>query len=96
MLTQAIAGATVLLLALGLYLAQACTVLIPYRRLLWATHGPALLWFAGTLYVNLVAALYVLGRRLRLSDTGRKLAHLDKQLRHGPSILDELTRRLED
>jgi hypothetical protein len=30
-----------------------------------------------------------------LKDTGQKLAHLEKQLRSGPS-LDELARRLEE
>jgi hypothetical protein len=31
-----------------------------------------------------------------LKDTGRKLAHLEKQLRTGESLSEELSRRLEE
>jgi hypothetical protein len=31
-----------------------------------------------------------------LKDTGRKLAHLEKQLRSGAGISEELTRRLDE
>ena len=35
-------------------------------------------------------------RKLLLKDTGRKLAHLEKQLRTGHSISTELTERLKE
>ena len=50
--------------------------------------GPA--WPSSTF-----AACYALSRAVFLKDTGQKLAHLEKQLRSGPS-LDELARRLEE
>jgi hypothetical protein len=52
--------------------------------------------FAAALFINLFAAVYLLGRKLFLNDTGRKLAHLEKQIRTGASISDELSRRLDE
>ena len=41
---------------------QESAFLIPYRRLLWETHGEALGVFAGALFVNLFAAVYTVAR----------------------------------
>ena len=35
-------------------------------------------------------------RKLFLKDTGRKLAHVEKQVRSGSSISEELSRRLKE
>ena len=51
--------------------------------------------FAGVLFVNLFTMIYMLCRKLFLKDTGRKLAHLEKELRSG-SISEELSRRLRE
>jgi hypothetical protein len=45
---------------------------------------------------NLLAGFFALGRRFFLKDTGKKLAHLEKQLRGRESISDELTRRIRE
>ena len=42
------------------------------------------------------AALYFGVRKLLLKETGRKLAHVEKQLRTGQSISQELTERLKE
>jgi len=42
------------------------------------------------------AGVYVAARKLFLKDTVRKLAHIEKQLRTGGSISEELSRRLSE
>ena len=46
--------------------------------------------------MNLFRAILAINRRLFLRDTGRKLAHVEKQLRTGSSISEELTERLSE
>ena len=96
MIGNAILATTVIFVALTLFLMQECQFLIPYRHLLFVKYGAHLAVFAGVLFVNLFAAFYLLGRKLFLKDTGRKLAHLEKQLRTGASISEELSRRLNE
>ena len=95
MFGNALLMTTVVFLALAFFLMDECRFLIPYRHLLWAKYGQSLALFAAVLFVNLFAAFYVIGRKLFLKDTGRKLAHLEKQLRSG-SLSEELARRLEE
>ena len=87
---------TIIFLAAGLLAMQECQFLIPYRRLLAVKYGEAIAFFAMALFVNIFAAVYFLSRKLFLKDTGRKLAHLERQLRTGESISEELSRRLQD
>lgn len=96
MIGNALLATTVVFLALGLFLLQECQFLIPYRRLLFVKYGDAIAVYAAALVLNLFAAAYLIGRKLFLKDTGRKLAHLEKQLRTGANISEELTRRLKD
>jgi len=86
---------TVLLLALGLYLMGECRFLIPYRSLLFGPYFQPIALFAAALFINLFAVVHLILRKLFLKDTGRKLAHLEKQLRAG-QLEQELFRRLED
>ena len=92
MIGNAILATTVIFLALALFLMQECRFLIPYRHVLFIKYGASLAVFAGVLFLNLFAAIYLAGRKLFLKDTGRKLAHLEKQLRTGGSISGELSR----
>ena len=87
---------TVIMLGLAFFLMGECQFLIPYRQLLFEKYGKTFALFAAALFVNIFAALYAIGRKLFLKDTGRKLAHLEKQLRTGASISEELSRRLEE
>jgi hypothetical protein len=96
MIGNAVCVTTVIFLAVGLFLMQECRFLIPYRHVLFVKYGGTLAAFGAVLFVNLFAAVYLGCRKLLLKDTGRKLAHLEKQLRTGASISDELTRRLEE
>jgi len=58
----------------------------PISRNYWPTSGG----------LNLFAAFYLICRKLFLKDTGEKLAHLEKQLRSGGTISEELSRRLKE
>jgi len=86
---------TVIMLGLAFFLMGECQFLIPYRHLLFAKYGKSIAIFAAALFVNLFAVLYAAGRKLFLKDTGRKLAHLEKELRRG-EISEELSRRLQE
>lgn len=96
MIAPALFAATVCLLAALLYVLQECTFLVPYRELIWLKYGPTIAVFAGALYVNLFALFYHFIRTAFLKDTGQKLAHLEKELRTGGAISEELAKRLEE
>ena len=87
---------TAIFLGLAFFLMGECQFLIPFRQLLLAKYATPIACFVAALFVNVFAALYVIGRKLFLKDTGRKLAHLEKQLRTGASLSEELSRRLEE
>jgi hypothetical protein len=96
MVGNAFLASTVIMLALAFYLMQECEFLIPYRQLLFYKYGEAIGLFTLALFVNVFAAVYAASRKLFLKDTGRKLAHLEKQLRSDESISEELSRRLKE
>src|SRR5437763_1280689 len=96
MIGNAFLATTVIFMALGFFLLQECQFLIPYRRLLWVKYGTVLIVFAVLLFLNLFAAVCMICRKLFLKDTGRKLAHVEKQVRSGSSISEELSRRLNE
>ena len=85
MFENALLLTTVIFLGLAFFLMGECQFLIPYRHLLFAEYGRSIAIFAAALFVNLFAVLYAAGRKLFLKDTGRKLAHLDKQFNVGHS-----------
>lgn len=96
MIGNSLLAATVTLLAFAFWLLQECRFLIPYRRLLFHEYGDEIALFAAALFVNVFAGFYWVFRNLFLKDTGRKLAHLEKQLRTGSSISEELSHRLDE
>jgi hypothetical protein len=96
MITTALFAATVCLLAALLYVLQECTFLVPYRELIWSKYAYTILGFAGSLLANLFAFFYLVIRTAFLKDTGQKLAHLEKELRSGGAISEELAKRLEE
>jgi hypothetical protein len=67
--------------------------LIPYKRLLLHHYWQEAAVYIAFLSLNLFAAYMALTRKLFLKDTGRKLAHLEKQLRQG-GLVHELSDRL--
>ena len=96
MITNAVFAATVCLLGVLLYGLQEATFLVPYRQLIWEKYAAIVAAFCGLLFFNLFAFFYLLIRKVFLKDTGQKLAHLEKDLRTGGAVSEELARRLED
>lgn len=96
MLANSLFVTTILFLALLLFLLGECTFLIPYRMLLVNKYGATILVFLAALFLNVFATIYLGARKLFLKDTGRKLAHVERQIRTGSSISEELTQRLKD
>jgi hypothetical protein len=68
--------------------------LAPYKhailpRYLWVIVGSLVV-----LFLNLFAVFYTAARRLFLKDTGRKLAHVERQLRTPDTVVRDLSERL--
>lgn len=96
MLANSLFVTSILFLALLLFLLGECSFLIPYRVLLLDKYGTTIGAFLAALFLNVFAIVYLGARKLFLKDTGRKLAHVEKQIRTGASISEELTQRLKD
>ncbi len=96
MLANALLAATLLMVALLFALRDACSFLQPYRWLLLHAYGASIALFSIVLFANLTALFYIVGRVLFLRDTGRKLAHVEKQLRSKSTIVKELSDTLEE
>lgn len=96
MIAQALLITCVVMLALFFYLLDACRFLIPYRFVLLREYGLVMAGFSGLVFLNLFAAIYRLCRVVGLKDTGRKLRHLEKQVRSGDALGGDLVDRLEN
>ena len=96
MITNAIFAATVCLLGVLLYALQEATFLVPYRQLIWGKYAETVAVFCLLPFFNLFAFFYLLMRKVFLKDTGQKLAHLEKDLRTGGAVSEELAQRLEE
>jgi hypothetical protein len=94
MITNSAFLAALILLVLVLELMSQLVFLAPYKHLilgqyLWYVVGSLLV-----LFLNLFASIYWIGRRVWLKDTGRKLAHLERQLDSADTVARELSERL--
>lgn len=96
MVTNVFFATTILFMAAGFFLLDECRFLIPYRSLLIERYGKTILLFAAALFINIYAGVYFGVRKFLLKETGRKLAHVEKQLRTGQTISEELTKRLKE
>lgn len=66
------------------------TFLAPYKVALFRNYGWVIVGGILLLFVNLSALYYALARLLFLRDAGRKLTHLDRQLRQGETTHEDL------
>ncbi len=80
MITNALFSAAVVTLAILFFLVDRLRFLAPYRFLIAQRYVPAILVSVMVLFANVTAAFFALGRRFFLKDTGRKLAHFDREL----------------
>jgi hypothetical protein len=83
MIANALFFASLCVLASLFFLASQLRFLIPYRYLILHHYLPTIVCSLGVLFVNLTALAFTLGRRFFLKDTGRKLAHFDRELNAG-------------
>ena len=95
MIANAVFVSSLLCLALMMYALSELTFLAPYRGVILHAYGRQIALFCGMLFVNLFALVYLLNRSLFLKDTGQKLAHIEKQIRTGSTISEELSSQLE-
>jgi hypothetical protein len=93
MANSAFLAAMVLLVA-GFLLLDQLTFLSRYKRVLLHDYLWVITGFLTVVFVNLVALFYLASRRLLLKETGRKLAHVEKQLQTPDTIVRDLSERL--
>jgi hypothetical protein len=90
---NAIVATTLVLMGILIALAGTLDFLSPFKSILFHQYGSVIAIYAALLAVNLYAAFFLLTRFVFLKDTGKKLVHLEKQLRDG-SIPHDLGDRL--
>ena len=77
------------------WLAAELSFLAPYKAAIFRTHGVHILAGVGLVFLNLLGAYYMVSRWLFLRDAGRKLTHVDRQLRSAPGLHDDLRRHFQ-
>lgn len=86
--------AAMVLLAILFVLLDQLSFLIPYKRFIFSQYLWTIVAAVVVTYVNLFALFYALTRRIFLKDTGRKLAHVDRQLLTRDTIVRDLSDQL--
>ena len=88
--------AAMVLMLLTLFLVGQLSVLAPYKSLILHRYLGVIVGALGIAFLNLFAIFYLVARGLFLKETGRKLAHVEKQLRTGDTIVRDLSERLAE
>ena len=86
--------AALVLAVLCFLLLERLAFLAPYRRFIVDNYLWVIVGSLVVIFLNLFALFYAIGRRLFLKDTGRKLAHVDRQLQTADTIVRDLSERL--
>jgi hypothetical protein len=86
--------AAIVLLLLTFELLEQLVFLAPYKRVILHEYLWMIIGSLVVVFVNLFACFYVITRHLFLKDTGRKLAHVEKQLLTPETIVRDLSERL--
>ena len=94
MIANAAFLAAMVLLLLAFAVLGPLAFLAPYKRLIVTQYGWVIVGAFVIAFLNLFALFYLIARGLFLKDTGRKLAHVEKQLRTGDTIVRDLSERL--
>jgi hypothetical protein len=82
--------AAMTVLCLAGWLARELDFLAPYKAAIFRQYAPLLGSLALILFLNLTALYYTAARWLFLRETGRKLAHIDRQMPTSDGALEEL------
>ena len=86
--------AAMVLMLVTFFLAGELNFLAPYKHFILREHLAVIVGSLGIMFLNLFAVFYLAARTLLLKETGRKLAHVEKQLRTGDTIVRDLSERL--
>ncbi|HEV2313715.1 MAG TPA: hypothetical protein VGR94_00280 [Candidatus Acidoferrales bacterium] len=87
MIANALLITIAVMLAIGFALMGELKFFIPFKVVVWRAYSAYILSYCGLLFANIFAAAFALNRKFFLKDTGRKLAHLDKQFNAGQSAV---------
>jgi hypothetical protein len=88
--------AAMVLLLLTFFVVGQLNFLAPYKDLILHRYLTVIIVSLVVAFINLFAAFYLVTRGLFLKETGRKLAHVEKQLRTGDTIVRDLSERLAE
>lgn len=88
--------AAMVLMLLAFFVAGQLNVLAPYKALILHQYLSVIVGALAVMFLNLFAVFYLVARVLFLKDTGRKLAHVERQLRTGDTIVRDLSARLAE
>ncbi|MGH9159341.1 MAG: hypothetical protein ACRD2X_05070 [Vicinamibacteraceae bacterium] len=94
MMANAAFLAALTLLVFAGWLAEEVVFLAPYKATIFGRYGWLLGAVALFLFLTLTAVYYTVARWFGLRDTGRKLAHVDRQLASSDTLLEDLRRDL--
>ena len=83
MVGNALLAAIAILLAYLFWLMGELKFIAPYKVVLFHQYGNIVLAWLGLLFLNVFAAVYLIGRKFFLKDAGRKLWHVDIEANRG-------------
>jgi hypothetical protein len=89
MLANAVFVATLVFFALFFWLTGEMQFLSPWRNLILHRYGSSIALYCALLFANILSVTIWIERKFFLRDTGRKLRHLDQEIRTGQSELSE-------
>ena len=89
MFANAVFVATLIFLALGVWLSGELRFLTPWRSLIVHRYAPEIAAYCALLFANILGLTIWIERKFFLRDTGRKLKHLDQEIHSGHNELSE-------
>ncbi len=89
MLSNAVFVATLIFLALIVWLSGELRFLTPWRSLILHSYLKSIALYCAMLFANILGLAIWIERKFFLRDTGRKLRHLDQEIHSGHSELSE-------
>jgi hypothetical protein len=97
MLSNAVFVATLIFLALIVWLSGELRFLAPWRSLIVHQYARSIAIYCALLFANLLGVAIWIERKFFLRDTGRKLKHLDQEIHSGHNELSqEITAQLDE
>ena len=96
MIANAAFLAAMVVMLLAFVLMGQLSFLAPYKHMIVRQYAMVIIGAFGVTFLNLFAVFYLTARGLLLKETGRKLAHVEKQLRTGDTIVRDLSERLAE